>query len=232
MTAPPGPTSKNAQRKLTVNSGFHTKTDLSPAQMAHSIVCSRLNTKYIQPHYPLSDNMVSHAIQFDTLIELKNKYAKYGIFIPVLQTKYHDLDRVLVVTQSLYNSNKEVLIIYRNDQQVLTYDSGEQTTLEYIGENRFKLDNDSFPIKKQYHHERQAVVHVLETPQFRLELEVLLTGLDTYSGRKQVMSLDHKILENSMVLGSFSFRFIVKDGIVPDELSEHIEQIQSLDFKA
>ncbi len=230
MTATAGPSSKKSQRKLAVNSGFQTKTDLTPAQMAHSVVCSRLNTKYIQPHYPLSDNMVSHAVPFDTLVELKNKYATYGIFIPVLQTKYHDLDRVLVVSQNGSTRTKEVLIIYRNDQQVLGYVGGEQTTLEYIGENRFKLDTDSFPIKKQYHHERQAVVHVLETPQFRLELEVLLTGLDTYAGRKPVMCLDHKILENPTILGSFSFRFIVKDGIVPDELTEHIEQLQSLRF--
>lgn len=211
-------------------SGYHIRHGLLPSQMAHAIVSSQLNTKYIQPHYPLADNIVSHAVPFDVLVDLKSKYSKYGAFIPILQTKYHDLDRVFVVSETSSSKSKEYRIMYRNDQQVLRYHDSFQTTIEYIGENRFKLDVETFPIKQHYHHERQAVVHVLETPHFRLELEVLLIGLDTREGRKSLMTLDPKILENPAILGSYSFQFIVKDGIVRDELIEHIETLQSLNF--
>ena len=212
------------------SSGYNTRTDLLPSQMAHAVVSSHLNTKYIQPHYPLADNVVSHAVPFAVLMEIKERFSKYGRFVPILQTKYHDLDRVFVVSETSSSKLKEYRIMYRNDHQVLRYPSGSQTTIEYIGENRFKLDVETFPIKQRYHHERQSVVHVLDTPHFRIELEVLLIGLDTYIGRKPVLCLDPTILVNPEVLGSHSFQFIVKDGIVRDELIEHIETLQSLNF--
>ena len=207
-------------------SGYCIKTGVSRSNLVHSIISSRLNTKYLQPHCPLSDNIISHSVSFEIIQKLVKEYKSYGLFKPYLQTRYYDLDRVYTVTQAAGSNTKDYRVVYRNDHQVLEYESTGQTTLEYIGENNFPLDSDAFPIKKKYHHERQLVLYVLENPHFRLEIEVLLTGLDTYENRKPLMDL--AITDNPAFLGSFSFRFLVKDGIVREDLNEHLELLQEI----
>jgi hypothetical protein len=201
----------------------------------HSLISSQLNTRYIQPHYPLSDNIVSHSVPLATVIMVHHAFKHHGIFLSFLQTKYYDLDKVFCVkekTNSPLSFLKQYKVIYRNDHQVLDYYSPQaQTTLEYVGENQFVLDKDTFQVKKNYHHVRQMLLFSLEAPHFTLEIEILLDGLDTMANRRHLFMILTKpdmLVNEPAILGSCSFRFIVKDGMVRDELSEHVDTLHEI----
>ena len=204
------------------------------AAFVHSIISSRLNTRYIQPHYPLADNIISHATSWKVITRIYNAYKSYGLFTACLQTKYYDLDKVYIVTQKQNETIKNYKVIYRNDHQILEYGHQAQTTLEYVGENQFFLDKETFQVKKSYHHERQMILYVLNTANFSLEIDILLVGLDTFANRKQLFNLitsegNLELVEsNPAILGSFSFRFIVNDGMVRDELNEHVDVLHDI----
>jgi hypothetical protein len=203
------------------------------SSFVHSIISSRLNTRYIQPHYPLADNIISHGVSWSTVLQLYTSYKNQGIFTPILQTKYYDLDKVFTVAEKQSGASKQYRVIYRNDHQVLDYSPQcqSQTTIEYVGENQFILDKETFQVKKSYHHERQMILYVLDTPHFTVEIEILLDGLDTFDNRKHLFSLMTKpdlMEQDPAILGSFSFRFIVKDGMVRDELNEHVDLLHEI----
>lgn len=203
------------------------------SSFVHSIISSRLNKRYIQPHYPLADNIISHGVSWSTIQQLYTSYKHQGIFTPLLHTKYYDLDKVFTVTEKHSGSSQQYRVIYRNDHQVLDYSPQcqSQTTIEYVGENQFTLDKESFQVKKNYHHERQMILYVLDSSHFTIEIEILLDGLDTFDNRKYLFSLMTKpdlVDHDPAILGSFSFRFIVKDGMVRDELNEHVDLLHDI----
>ena len=196
----------------------------------HSLISSQLNTRYIQPHYPLSDNIVSHSIPFSQITLLYHAFKRHGITTTGLQTLYYDLDKVFSVVNRGSKTIKQFKVIYRNDYQIMDYSADIQTTLEYVGENQFLLNNDTFQVKKNYHHVRQMLLFAVESAHFNLEIEVLLEGLDTYDKRKHLFKLFAKpeLVDDPAILGSCSFRFIVKDGMIRDELAEHVDTLQEI----
>ncbi len=206
----------------------------------HALISSKLNTRYIQPHYPLADNIVSHSVPLLTLRRIYEVFKSHGFFVASLQTKYYDLDKVFTVTEKQTNTNavkpdtlKQYQVIYRNDYKILDFANVAQTTLEYVGENRFNLDKESFQVKKTYHHERQLILFSLDAVNFTLELEILLEGIEKLSKRKHLFGLlngstNPELVDDPAILGSCSFRFIVKNCMVRDELNEHIDTLHEI----
>jgi hypothetical protein len=223
--------------KSSNSTGYTIKKDATRSGLAHSLISSRLNTRYLQPHCPLSDNIISHGVPLSVIKKLISIYRHYGCFKSYLQTRYYDRERIYTVTQTDNRNINEYRVTYRNDHHVLEYRSSSQCTLEYVGENNFLLDCDLFPVKKNYHHERQLILYVLDDAHFSLEVECLLTGLDTYNNRKSAITSVTNSYTNPengedsispTLHGSYSFRFIVKDGMIRDELNEHIELLQEV----
>jgi hypothetical protein len=200
----------------------------------HALISSRLNTRYIQPHYPLSDDIVSHSVPLLTLCKIYDAFKTHGMFVASLQTKYYDLDKVFSVTEKQNNANiiKQYQVIYRNDYKILDFANAGQTTLEYVGENRFNLDKETFQVKKTYHHERQLILFSLDAANFTLELEILLEGIEKISKRKHLFNLltgmNKELVDDPAILGSCSLRFIVKNCMVRDELNEHVDTLHEI----
>ena len=183
---------------------------ISMDSFSHCIISSQLNTRYIQPHYPLSDNIVSHSVSLECLNKIKDVYENRHnrSFVSRILTKYYDMNRVYSVAD---DKKIEYKVIYRNDHKVLDYFNDCQTTLEYVGENQFPLNANFFQIKKKYNHERQLILQVLDTVGYRIELESLLVGL---TGD----------VESQM---SHSFRLVIKS-MNKDELHEHVEILKEI----
>jgi hypothetical protein len=191
--------------------------DLSTDAFVHTLVSSELNTRYIQPSYALSDNIISHSVPFSVVEKIKTYYeSRYFKFTSYLKTNYYELNKVYSVKENLSGIKNSYTVIYRNDYKILEYlNSNSQFTLEYVGENQFSLNKETFQIKKSYDHERQSLIEVIDTYHFTLELEGLLTGLKTYTQRGM-----HKLVDEKF--DSYSFKFFIKQGMSREELQDHV----------
>ena len=198
------------------------------SKFIHSLISSQLNTKYIQYHCPLAENIVSHAILFEKISLLKSAYlAKFNRswfeFEQVLNTKYYENNKVFTVITSNKAKIKDYRIVYRNDYQVLDFQDSTRGTLEYVGENQFRLNVDTFPVKKTFHHERQSIVHVLNSLNWKLEIEGLMIGIKHFEDRCKSLNMDK---EDDFF--SFSFRLTVKNGMTRSELEDHVEILRDI----
>ena len=198
----------------------------SVSKFVHSLISSKLNTKYIQYHFPLAENIVSHAISFEKIGLLKSAYVQTfnrSWFEKTLHTKYYENNKVFTVINRDGETTKDYKIVYRNDYQVLNFKDATSGTLEYVGENQFKLNVDTFPVKKIFHHERQSIVHVLDSLNWKLEIEGLLTGIKTFKERVKPLNM-----ENEEDFFSFTFRLTIKNGMTRLELEDHVEILQNI----
>lgn len=201
---------------------------LSKDSFVHTIISSELNFRYIQPSYPLSDNIISHSVPFSVIESLKSYYQGRYLngFTSYLKTSYFDLNKIYTVKENRSHTNtiRDYRVVYRNDYKILDHLNLNLTlnsfTLEYAGENHFLLNTETFQIKKSYDHERQSFIEVMDNHHFTLEIEGLLLGISTYAERQKKLNLN--LNDDKFKFESYSFKFIVKQGMPREELQDHV----------
>ena len=134
--------------------------------MINVAISSKADYKYIQPHLPLADNIVSHGVSPKIFLRILNEYGGLSMFHLDIITKYYYEDLILEVDTS---KNRSCYIMQRQDYTV-------DSTLEFVGENRHSIFPLHFPLAKNYHHERQSIILKSKTCH-ALQLEILVEGI-------------------------------------------------------
>mgnify|MGYP003383978364 CR=1 FL=1 len=126
-------------------------------------LASKANCKYIQPCYPLGENIMSHRVTLQQFADVLNHYTSQAFRKKIITRYYHD-DLILEVCHDKH----KCYVVYRGEYQ---YD--EECGMEFVGEDRHDLSVTQFPHRKKYHHERQFLVLTFEN----IVLEVALIGI-------------------------------------------------------
>lgn len=198
----------------------------------HSITSSELNTRYIQPVKQLAEHVFSHAIEPELWLKIYQRYtSRCSPLKPkvYLQTVYHDNDRVLINQQTELNEKVYHQIHHRNDHLFIPdYDQEEEVNLEYVGGNRINLAIDNFPIQKEYSHERQSIVYVIEAPDeaYYMEMEILIPGIQSYAQRKSLIKTPVNQIVYDDQAFSLSYRLFLNRRIHKDELQSLLDELK------
>jgi len=132
---------------------------------------SKANHIFIQPHRALAENIVSHQISPTYFVKMLESEG-FNVARPLIVTRYYYEDLILEVTDSGTAQEMRCYITYVRDAVTIP----EHGT-ELVIANQFNLSIMRFPLRKQYHHERQAIVYRRETGGWILELEVLVSDI-------------------------------------------------------
>jgi hypothetical protein len=186
---------------------------------------SPCNRVYIQPHYPLSDNVISHKITSAQFSEILKQYGDLTSFQKTVVTKYYHEDVVLQV-----NCDKTTKC-YMTSRHSVDVGSGSESSLELVQENVVDLSVMKFPLKNKFHHERQAVLLIQDGLGYSLELEILVPGIKEPRSRlvdlSQIMLFDSPESKDSEEPAAFSlsFRFMIKSSTL--DVNKHIARLAS-----
>lgn len=151
----------------------------SMEEIGNAVVASKANHKYIQPCYPLGDNIVSHRI---TKTQFGALYRHYNELQPLkskLLTQYHSNDIVLEIDTNASTSH-HCYISYRVDSY-----AGNGSHLEFVGEDHHDLPVTRFPLTTKFHHERQTLVFFNDY----IQLEISLTGIYRQRDHKKILEV-------------------------------------------
>ena len=152
----------------------------------------RATSVYIQPYCQLSENIISHSIDSDTLQKILHKYnIKTGDF--TVRTCYFYEDLVL----SVCNDDAICTVSY----PVAKYNDNE---LQLVLCNEYILSSVRFPLRTKYHHERQSFIYKHHGNGWELELEVLvpliLDPKEREKERENIFNEDYDIISSSFRL--------------------------------
>lgn len=127
---------------------------------------------WFHPYKMLADNIACHRIStkaFKQLMITTGLSAKDGRII----TKYYHLDQIMEVDET---GHKICYVSYPKHRFT-------EGSIELVTALKYNLSPQSFPLRKNYHHERQAIIFTKAYKGYKLELEILLTGITKTSDR-------------------------------------------------
>lgn len=186
-------------------------------KLAIMVANSKLNCRYIHPSVKLANNIISHAITSDQWYAIYNEYILQNHPKKCLVTRYYDNNYILTETKGSYHE-KNYQIIFRNHHHMIP-----EYELEYVGENNFSFDLNLFPVKHRYNHERQSITYTFTTGNVKLEMELLIKGIESYDVRLPLLNLPVKQLLNNEHVFSYSYKLYCLKGITADEIKQHME---------
>lgn len=152
----------------------------------------RATSVYIQPYCQLSENIVSHSIDTDTVQKVLKKYnIKPSDF--TVKTCYFYEDLVLSVSNDIVTCKVSYPVAKYNDNN-----------LQLVLCNEYTLSNVRFPLRKNYHHERQSFIYKHSGNGWELELEILvpliLNPKDREKERENIFNEDYDVISSSFRL--------------------------------
>jgi len=126
---------------------------------------------FIQPHTRLGNNIVSHSINNNSLLNLLDHY---GL------TK-----KDFIVVTNYYYEDLSLKVIDNNINCSVTYpiETVDENNLELCIYNHFTLSNVRFPLRKEYHHERQSYNAVYNGDGWKIEIEILVPLIQSEKSR-------------------------------------------------
>lgn len=172
---------------------------------------------YLQPHLALADNIVSHRVTRQHFLQILRQWASDKMVIDVV-TRYYQYDMILEVCQGhkrCYTTNIHGTPTIYGD-------------LELVYSTIYEVPVTAFPLDKNFHHERQAIVLTIPLDSnATLIMEILITGIK----HRPVYDLD-AVIEicngdsdtDCVDILSLSFRVVVQK---PSDISRYIRDLSS-----
>lgn len=197
-----------------VSIGADTQNNRSKLCLLADIVKSRANVRFVQPHFPWADNIISHRISKESFSKLQEIYEPAETHVV---TRYYETDRVLTHRYNSAVNSNEVSCTVQYHQGVI-----EHSPLEAIQLAEFPISVSCFPGLIQYHSERQSVEYIKRRASYTFCLEMLLEGI-----RNPMVVLSESssnAIENERVI-SYSYRFYLHD-ITKAALMDHLVTLE------
>ena len=158
----------------------------------------------VQPHFPLADGVISHAITPLMFLQIMNHYG-INLNDADIVTRYFHCDQILELNKNL---DKTCYVDHIQSNLV-------NGVLEILTVKRINLSVMSFPINNYYHHERQSIVYTKHIgSEITLRLEILINGIiDPKQRLKQIPALIASMEQGSSVTD-------ITEGLEESELEE------------
>ena len=174
-----------------------------------------VNTRYILPCKQLSDNVFSHAVDYEFMEGLYKDFFRGHNVYPYICTRYYLDDKIYEISKQGKPSYHVVFPVSHTFHPL--------DGLEFRMENRFPISIHRFPMQKRYDHERQSVMIEIETDTYSLELEGLLEGIE---GNRKDITNKHFLEALEQNAFSYSFKLNLKPGITKEEIEELMSRLR------